>query len=85
VLLSGLCNELANPAKPLPIRQQAGLQLKNTIVSKNDEVQKELAERWANQVGEPVRVGIRQALVRTLGDASKDVRSTAALVSLGMV
>jgi len=79
VLLSGLCNELANPAKPLPIRQQAGLQLKNTIVSKNDEVQKELAERWANQVGEPVRVGIRQALVRTLGDASKDVRSTAAL------
>ena len=41
-----LCTELANEDKPQDARQQAGLLLKNTLTSRNEQEQKNLENRW---------------------------------------
>ncbi len=77
--MTGLCTELANGQKPREIRQQAGLALKNTVVSKDEQKRQELSHRW-KMLDENVRRGIREVLLGTLADPVKDIRSTAALV-----
>lgn len=77
--LNSLCNVLANQqVQPLP-RRLAGLLLKNAIVSKDEQKQFELAQKWL-LLEVVMRQNIQQLILRTLHDPMKDVRSTAALV-----
>lgn len=77
--LTSLCQVLANAQAHPEIRQLAGLQLKNALVSKDAAQQAQIKHNWT--ILDPqVTQQIQLALLRTLMDQSKEARSTAALV-----
>ncbi|KAJ3437353.1 importin subunit beta-1 [Anaeramoeba flamelloides] len=79
LLLGLLAAELNEESNPLQSRQLAGLILKNTLVSKDEEKKKELADLWLN-FNEKLRNEIKELLVLTLGSQQKIARNTSAQV-----
>jgi importin subunit beta-1 len=72
--------ELGTAERSGDVRQAAGLALKNTMVSRDDQAAKLLAERW-KAVPLAQRQEVKALLLQILRDPSKQVRSTATLVS----
>lgn len=76
--LVALVNELKNPARSPQVRQQAGLQLKNALTSKEETVAEAKAALWRS-FDEALRTHIKQSAMATLG--TEEARpSTAAQV-----
>ncbi|KAJ3437590.1 importin subunit beta-1 [Anaeramoeba flamelloides] len=79
VFLVLLAEELKSENKPNESRQLAGIILKNTFVSKEEQKKNELANVWCN-FKEDVRTEIKQILVMTLGSPNRIARHTSAQV-----
>ncbi|KAJ3437744.1 importin subunit beta-1 [Anaeramoeba flamelloides] len=79
VFLVLLAEELKSEEKPNESRQLAGIILKNTFVSKDEQKKIELANVWCN-FKEDVRTEIKQILVMTLGSPNRIARHTSAQV-----
>lgn len=64
---------------PVPIRQQAGLQLKNSLISKNDQQQQFLSQRWSS-LQPDLRARIKTVVFQVLHSPEKRITDIAALV-----
>ncbi|KFD58653.1 hypothetical protein M513_00346, partial [Trichuris suis] len=63
---SGLSGILANPGEDPYIRQAAGLQLKNVLVSKDAQLKQQCIKRWLS-IPENVRTDIKTNVLNTIG------------------
>lgn len=80
VFLVSLVTELANAASPPAIRQQAGLQLKNTLShSRSSTMNQVLAQQWVN-IDDQTKGQIRTAILATLHSPEALARKTSAQV-----
>eukprot|EP01089_Gocevia_fonbrunei_P015548 TRINITY_DN456_c0_g1_i1.p1 TRINITY_DN456_c0_g1~~TRINITY_DN456_c0_g1_i1.p1 ORF type:complete len:855 (-),score=233.22 TRINITY_DN456_c0_g1_i1:89-2653(-) len=78
-LLKLLAFELANPEKPAETRTLAGLILKNNLDAKDENIREQKTQFWMG-LDKIIKKEIKDAALQTLGDMSKDARSTAAQV-----
>lgn len=78
--IHSLVVELGTAARPLAVRQLAGITLKNTVNALDPQSQLVLEQRW-KALPDPQRAAVKSMLLQILPDVEKQVRSTAALVS----
>ena len=81
VYLVSLVTELGNESKPAESRQMAGILLKNTMTSRDDEKKKRLEQQWTG-LPPDTKAAVKAAVLQTLESATKEARQTAAQVSL---
>jgi importin subunit beta-1 len=79
LLMSLMATELANEAKEGPVRQGAGLVLKNCLSAKDDAKQAALAEQWI-AFDATAKAQIKQSVFGCLGSADRGARDVAAQV-----
>lgn len=79
MFLVNLVVELANDSKPPQSRQMAGIILKNTLESKDENKRKTLQKQW-KQLNEEVKKQVRFQVLSTLHSNTKEARKTAAQV-----
>eukprot|EP00996_Jenningsia_fusiforme_P001236 NODE_212_length_2726_cov_70.298468_g194_i0.p1 GENE.NODE_212_length_2726_cov_70.298468_g194_i0~~NODE_212_length_2726_cov_70.298468_g194_i0.p1 ORF type:complete len:845 (+),score=176.99 NODE_212_length_2726_cov_70.298468_g194_i0:58-2592(+) len=79
VFLVSLVTELANDGKPGPARQMAGLILKNTMTSKDEEKKARLEQQWI-ALDDNTKQAIKHEVLKTLESHTKEARQTAAQV-----
>jgi len=77
-LLGSLCGELRNEAKPVELRQLAGIMLKNAVAGRSEGEKARRAQRWMVQVPPEVRNHIKQTVVQVLASNQRSIRGTAA-------
>jgi hypothetical protein len=77
-LLAALASELRNVERQQSLRQQAGLQLKNSLTGQHDSVRDEDVSNWL-ALPEAARQHIKNEAVATLG-TEQTAQSTAAQV-----
>uniref|UniRef100_A0A915I8F4 Importin N-terminal domain-containing protein n=1 Tax=Romanomermis culicivorax TaxID=13658 RepID=A0A915I8F4_ROMCU len=67
--LKHLTEILAQTGQKPTVRQAAGLQLKNVLVTKDEKLKEQLVQRWMT-VSEPLRFEIKNSVLQTLGTES---------------
>jgi len=77
--LQQLCAQVQNPKLPIPARQLAGIQLKNTIVARDEQRRHELEKRWL-LLQQQIRGNIKMQLLHTLNVDEEKLRNIAAQV-----
>lgn len=75
-----LADQLSGEENVAESRRLAGLIMKNTVDAKDRTRRVQLAERWKNQVDQPSKTHVRQALLRTLASLAPEARRAAAQV-----
>ena len=75
-----LMGELGDETKPEQSRQQAGLLLKNFMVSRNVVQREEIANRWKN-VSADVRESVKQVTMQTMSSPTKKAREVSSLIA----
>lgn len=75
--LAGLCADFGNDQKPVPLRQLAGLLLKNAVAGRSDAEKERLAQRWM-MLPENARNHIKQTAANHLASSERNIRGTAA-------
>eukprot|EP00906_Rhabdomonas_costata_P035092 RCo049324 len=79
VFLVSLVTELANDLKPAESRQMAGLILKNTMTSKDEEKRRRLESQWM-ALDASTKTAVKNQVLQTLESNTKEARLTAAQV-----
>lgn len=79
VYLVCLVTELGNDTKPPEARQMAGLLLKNTMTSRDEEKKKRLELQWV-ALPPDTKTAVRNAVLATLESNTREARQTAAQV-----
>ena len=79
VYLVSLVTELGNASKPPEARQMAGILLKNTMTSRDEEKKKKLELQWM-ALPQDTKGAVKQAVLGTLESETKEARQTAAQV-----
>jgi len=74
-----LCAELGDESKPDAYRQLAGLMLKNTVTTRNEQERQILFQRWST-TPDQTRAQIKAMGLALLGSPHKPIRSTASLL-----
>ncbi|KAH7341815.1 armadillo-type protein [Rhizoctonia solani] len=77
--MATLMPELINESNPLPIRNAAGLNIKNAIVARDANRQQELNERWL-ALPQETRAGVKHGAMATLGSPQPRAGTFAAQV-----
>jgi len=81
-LVHGLATEMANAAKPIEVRQQAGIALKNTLTTltaRDEQEQHMRAQRWM-ALPEAQRTQVKGLVLQTLQDPQNLVRRASSLL-----
>ncbi len=80
MFLVNLVVELADENKPNSSRQMAGILLKNTLTSKDENKFKQLKIQWQN-LDEEIKKKVEVQILNTLHSSSKEARRISALVN----
>mmetsp|Transcript_18596 Transcript_18596/g.53763 ORF Transcript_18596/g.53763 Transcript_18596/m.53763 type:complete len:861 (-) Transcript_18596:182-2764(-) len=75
--ITSLATEVATEGRPVPVRQLAGLLIKNALFAKEETRQKENVQRWQTLDGQ-VRDAVKQPLIQAIRSAEAQASRTAA-------